>query len=88
MATQQVSAMVNQVLATKYGRDDEYESDKIGCILMQKAGYDPNEILGVLEILKRAASGPRPPEMLSTHPLPENRIDRIKEILAELSPQR
>ena len=84
MATSQVSAMVNKVLATKYGRDDEYESDKIGAILMHKAGYDPNEILGVLEILKRAASGPRPVEMLSTHPLPENRIDKIKEVLAGL----
>ena len=84
MAASQVSAIVNQVLATRYGRDDEYESDRIGALLMQRAGYDPREILGVLEILRKAASGPRPPEMLSTHPMPENRIERIKEILAQM----
>ena len=80
----QVSAMVNQVLATRYGRSDEYESDEIGAWLMYYAGYNPREILGVLEILKRAASGPRPPEMLSTHPHPENRIEQIKIVLQKI----
>jgi len=80
----QLGAMVNQVLTTKYGREDEYESDRIGCWLLHHAGYNPREMLGVLEILKRSASGPRPPEMLSTHPLAENRIDKIKEVLAGL----
>lgn len=80
----QVSAMVSQVLATKYGRSDEYESDRIGCWLMSYAGYEPREMLGVLEILKQAAEGARPPEILSTHPYPENRIEEIKRILKEL----
>ena len=77
--------MVNQVLTTKYGREDEYESDEIGARLMHYAGYNPREILGVLEILKNAAKGPRPPEMLSTHPHPENRIEKIKVVLAGLA---
>ncbi len=82
--TAQLGAMVNQVLTTKYGREDEYESDRIGCWLLLHAGYNPQAMLGVLEILKRSAEGPRPPEMLSTHPLPENRIDKIKAVLAGL----
>lgn len=85
MAGQQVSAMLNQVMSTKYGRDDEYESDRIGALLMHHAGYNPREILGVLRILKRAAGGARQPEMLSTHPHPENRIEEIEKVLAEIA---
>lgn len=84
MGTQQVAAMVNQVLTTRYGREDEYESDRIGAYLMNYAGYNPREILGVLQILAEAAKGPRPPEMLSTHPHPENRIVKIREVLAQM----
>jgi len=80
----QVSSMVNQVLATKFCRSDEYESDKIGAWLMHYAGYNPREILGVLEVLKNAAKGPRPPEMLSTHPHPENRIEEVKKVLEQI----
>lgn len=84
MGTQQVASMVNQVLSTRYGREDEYESDRIGAWLMYHAGYNPRELLGVLEILKESAKGPRPPEMLSTHPHPENRIGKIKELLDQM----
>lgn len=84
LGTQQIASVVNQTLTTRYGRQDEYESDEIGAWLMLLAGYDPQEILGVLEILRDSAKGPRPPEMLSTHPHPENRIVRIKEVLANM----
>lgn len=87
MGGQQVGAVVNQVLSTRYGREDEYESDRIGCRLMYAAGYNPREILGVLHILKRAAGSGRQPEMLSTHPHPDNRIAEIKRVLAQLPKQ-
>lgn len=83
--SQQIANLVNTVVATKYGREDEYESDEIGAWLMKYAGYNPAEMLGVLEILRRAAGGANPPEMLSTHPLPENRIERMKMVLQQLA---
>lgn len=84
-STQQVSGFVSQVLTTKYGRSDELESDEIGAVLMYHAGYDPREILGVMEILKKAGGGGGQIEMLSTHPLPESRIERLKnEVLPAL----
>ncbi len=65
------------------GRDDELESDDLGVKFMIEAGYDPNEMIQVMEILK-AASGPgRAPEFQSTHPDPDNRIERIKESIEE-----
>ena len=84
-AGQQIGQIVNQVMTTKYGRDDEYESDEIGAILMYHSGFNPREILGVLRILKDAAAGARSVEMLSTHPHPENRIERVKIILEQIN---
>ena len=63
------------------GRDDELESDELGVLFMIQSGYDPNEMIRVMEILK-AASGPnRVPEFQSTHPDPENRIEKIREAI-------
>jgi len=81
----QISGMVNHVLSTKYGRSDEFESDEIGVILMAAAGYNPDEMLGVLEILKKTGGKGRQPEIMSSHPFPENRIERLKtEILPKI----
>ncbi len=75
----QMGAMVGQLLNTKYGRDDELESDEWGVQLMYRAGYDPNKLITVMEILEQASGGASPPEFLSTHPSPKNRIAKIKE---------
>lgn len=61
------------------GRGDELESDDLGVRIMIKAGYDPYEMIRVMEILRDAAGPNRQPEFQSTHPDPENRIERIKE---------
>ena len=79
--TQQVASMVNHVLTTKYGRGDEYHSDEIGAKLMKFAGYDPREILGVMRILQAAGGAGGQAEMLSTHPFPGNRIERLKTVV-------
>ncbi len=60
------------------GRDDELESDELGVLLMLQTGYDPYEMIKVMQILKDAAGPNRVPEFQSTHPDPENRIDKIK----------
>ena len=79
---QQVGAMINM----KYGRDDELESDALGIRLMAEAGYDPRAMLGVMQALAKASGSSRQPEMLSTHPNPENRAGRIKEEIAKKFP--
>ena len=61
------------------GRGDELESDDLGVRFMINAGYDPYEMIRVMEILKSAAGPNRVPEFQSTHPDPENRIERIRE---------
>jgi len=63
------------------GRDDELESDELGVLFMIQSGYDPYEMIRVMQILKDAAGPNRTPEFQSTHPDPENRIEKIKEAI-------
>jgi beta-barrel assembly-enhancing protease len=79
---QQVGAMINM----KYGRDDELESDALGIRLVSEAGYDPRAMIGVMEVLAKASRGSWQPEMLSTHPNPQNRADKIKAEIAKQFP--
>ena len=72
---------IGQNTLLKNGRGDELESDDLGVLLMIQSGYDPYEMIKVMEILKTAAGPNRVPEFQSTHPDPENRIERIKEAI-------
>lgn len=60
------------------GRGDELESDDLGVLFMIQAGYEPEEMIRVMEILKEAAGPNRVPEFQSTHPDPDNRIEKIR----------
>lgn len=77
----QMAAMIANVVNMKYGRGDELESDELGVKFMIDAGYQPEEMIGVMQILKAAAGPNRVPEFQSTHPDPENRIEMIKEAI-------
>lgn len=65
-----------------YGRAQEREADRIGLILMARAGYDPQAAIPFWQRMN-AEEGERPPEFLSTHPAPESRMDRIRKDLPE-----
>ncbi len=75
-----VSGIGQNTLLTN-GRGDELESDELGVIFMINSGYDPYELIDVMEILKEAAGPNRVPEFQSTHPDPDNRIERIKAVI-------
>ncbi len=81
----QMAAMIANVVNMKYGRGDELESDDLGVKFMIDAGYQPEEMIGVMQILKTAAGPDRIPEFQSTHPDPENRIEKIKEAIEKYS---
>lgn len=75
----QFAQMVANLVNMKYGRDQELESDDFGVRLMIEAGYDPQALVGVMDILEQASGGQSVPEFQSTHPSPENRRGRIME---------
>jgi predicted Zn-dependent protease len=60
-----------------YSRLQESEADRIGVLLMAKAGYDPREAVHLWERMAQQEDRPRPPEFLSTHPSPGHRINDL-----------
>ncbi|MGJ8737720.1 M48 family metalloprotease [Zobellia laminariae] len=70
---------IGQNTLLKNGRGDELESDDLGVLFMINSGYQPEEMIHVMEILKSAAGPNRVPEFQSSHPDPENRIEKIQE---------
>jgi Zn-dependent protease with chaperone function len=65
-------------------RESESEADQIGIELAARAGYDPKAAVTLWE--KMSKLGGAPPQFLSTHPSPENRAARLKELGAQVQP--
>ena len=80
------AAAVGQLINLRYGREDELQSDAWGVELLPRAGYDPRSLIRVMEILEEASPDGSPPEFLSSHPNPGNRIERIKALIREAYP--
>lgn len=75
-----------QLLFLKYSRDDERQADDLGVEYARKGVYNPGEMIaffGSLEKLGDLSGGHALPGFLSTHPLTNQRIDRVKQMLTE-----
>lgn len=82
-STARVYGLTTQVgLALPFSRAHESEADKIGLILMAKAGYDPSAAVRLWERMQKEKDR-RPAEFLSSHPSPETRIKDIEAWLPE-----
>ncbi|MDB9524979.1 M48 family metallopeptidase [Oscillatoria sp. CS-180] len=81
-----IAQSVNQLLNLRYSREDELESDRLGLEFMVDADYDPRGIVELMEILNSIEQNGRPPEFLSTHPNPENRVQKLEALIAERFP--
>lgn len=65
-------------------RESETEADQIGIELAARAGYDPRGAVSLWQ--KMAKEGGSPPEFMSTHPAPENRMQRLDKLVAQMDP--
>lgn len=73
-----------QVGLLKFGRNMELDADKGGLLLMAMAGYDPREAIPFWQRMEQATAGNQaPPEFLSTHPNPGNRIAQLQELMPQ-----
>ena len=84
--TAAVAAMIGQLVNLRFSREDESQADEFGVRFMTQAGYDPNAMVEVMQILEQASQGNEPPEFFSTHPNPANRIVKIQEEIKKQFP--
>ncbi len=73
-----VGAQVGVMLP--YSRTHETEADELGLYFMAMAGYNPQTAPDFWKRME-ANSSARPPEFLSTHPEPSNRIANLNRIM-------
>jgi len=64
-------------LSLPFSREQETEADILGLQYMHRAGYDPRQAIPFWQRMQEGG-GSRPPEFISTHPDPDNRIGRLR----------
>jgi len=67
----------------KFSRDQESEADHMGLIIMAMAGYNPNESINFWQRMTAKANGSKPPEILSTHPSDQTRMNNLRKWIPE-----
>lgn len=65
-----------------YSRKHETDSDKFGYTNMVEAGFNPQGMVEVFQVLKEKGGGSKGAEWLSTHPDSDNRIKAIQKRIA------
>jgi predicted Zn-dependent protease len=76
-----------QLLFLRYSRADESEADRLGVRYMENVEENPRELMDVMQMLARVSEdreGGAIPQWASTHPLPENRAEAIRENIGNL----
>ncbi len=72
-----------------YSRTDEREADMMGLQAMVSAGYDPMGAVEAMQLLKATEkSGGKTIPLLRTHPVPDKRVQYLKEKAEEIKAQR
>ena len=79
-----VGLLTQMGILNPFNRKQESEADYLGLIFSSLSGYDIRETVKVWERMKEANKGKAPPEFMSTHPSPENRIKKINEWTNEI----
>lgn len=86
-AVGQLVQLATGVGQLSFSRSAEAEADRIGLEYMAQAGYDPQAAVALWQNMEAmTAEQGRPPEFLSTHPNPENRIASIQAALPQVMP--
>jgi len=78
-------AVANVTFQLPHSREQEAEADKLGLELMARAGYDPHAAVTLWKKMV-AAEKNRTPELLSTHPAPEARIQSLQALVPKVLP--
>jgi predicted Zn-dependent protease len=64
-----------------FNRAAETEADQYGLMLMARGGFDPEESIYLWRNMD-SKDGFRPPELISTHPASENRMENLESLMS------
>ena len=79
-----VGLLTQMGILMPFNRKQESEADYLGLIFSSLSGYDIRETVKVWKRMKKANKGKTPPEFMSTHPSPDNRINKINEWMNDI----
>lgn len=83
------SSVAFAAVSLGYGRENEFEADALGTKYASRAGYDPQGMIQLLQLLKNLSE--REPSSIElffmSHPKTSDRIKRANEEIAKLPPQ-
>ena len=79
------NVVADVTIGLPYARNFEREADRIGVELAARAGYDPRAAVTLWQKMIKVGGG-GPPQLLSTHPAPAERIEDLKEYSAKVMP--
>ena len=65
-----------------FSRKQEAEADELGLYIAAWAGYDPHAAIPLWQRMADTG-GDKPPELLSTHPSDESRIEHMQELMPQ-----
>ncbi len=82
--TNTVGLLTQIGILNPFNRKQESEADYLGLIFSSLSGYDIRETVNVWKRMKEANKGKTPPEFLSTHPSPDNRMKKINEWMNQI----
>lgn len=78
-----LSNLAKGVYSAGLDKADEYEADRLGVLYATRAGYHPYGLPRVLQMYAGAAGESGFELLFSTHPSPQERLDRLDEAMGE-----
>lgn len=85
IAVQLSQTILDVTFNLPHSRTDETEADRIGVELAARAGFDPRAAVSLWQKMGKAG-GARPPQILSTHPAPETRLEDLQAYAQKVMP--
>lgn len=80
---QTMTNVAQNLIANGYSREQEQESDIYAVDLMLRSGYDPQGLIELMQIFKENSNNFKLLEFTQTHPIPESRIEYLRDYIAQ-----
>ena len=79
--------ILNYGVLLPFSRTMESEADYMGLVFMNLSGFNMQESIELWKRMQSTTEGKRPPEFISSHPSPDNRINKLKDWIPKITVQ-